>query len=422
MGWGKAIADFGKFYLNQRGIDGALEDASKLKDGVQKLFGSNSSADDEYDETYHDDGELTIESIKSCIAERDYEGALSDLQDFYERHNKNADFWYAYWYAIIVERQWEDAWVDEVYDESKRVVNLDNYIGSMEHDISERLDGLIEGAEGKDEVDAAEGLFNYFHEMVGQQEKALIANKAWREIDKLIDPHKIVSGSKFFDYSNAVNRVNSKIYSYDEHETLDYNRDLYKVYSSMIRAALQDDTLFEDVKSHFNEVKHEMNSLVSNLKNIKTDDDDEKGEAMRLASKATSLLNKLIDKKNSTSSHSSPEIAKDKENKTQNVENEQEYLEEIKACLAGDSEISQRERRLLDRLRDSLGISEQRARELEASLSQWLTDDEKEYVEALKDSLVDGNISNRERRLLDKLRASLGISEARAAELEKHLS
>ena len=45
---------------------------------------------------------------------------------------------------------------------------------------------------------------------------------------------------------------------------------------------------------------------------------------------------------------------------------EQEYLEEIRACLDNDGEITSRERRLLDRLRKSLGITEARAKELEA--------------------------------------------------------
>ena len=99
----------------------------------------------------------------------------------------------------------------------------------------------------------------------------------------------------------------------------------------------------------------------------------------------------------------------------------QEYLEEIKACLADNGTISDRARRILNRLRDSLCISEQRAKKLEDSLNKGLTDDEKEYLDALKDSLVDGVISKCERRLMDKLRASLGISEARAKELEKSI-
>ena len=49
------------------------------------------------------------------------------------------------------------------------------------------------------------------------------------------------------------------------------------------------------------------------------------------------------------------------------TDEEQEYLEEVKICLEEDGEISPKERRLLDRLRDKLGISVKRAEELEKS-------------------------------------------------------
>lgn len=102
-------------------------------------------------------------------------------------------------------------------------------------------------------------------------------------------------------------------------------------------------------------------------------------------------------------------------------EDEQEYLEEVKMCLEEDNEISPRERRLLDRLRNKLNISEERAKELEESLkAPQLTEDEQEYLEEYKLCLEeDGEISSKERRLLDRLRDKLGISVERAKELER---
>ena len=47
------------------------------------------------------------------------------------------------------------------------------------------------------------------------------------------------------------------------------------------------------------------------------------------------------------------------------LDNEQEYLEEYKLCIEEDGEISPKERRLLDRLREKLGISISRAIEIE---------------------------------------------------------
>lgn len=100
-------------------------------------------------------------------------------------------------------------------------------------------------------------------------------------------------------------------------------------------------------------------------------------------------------------------------------ENEQKYAEEVKFCLE-DGEIGVAERKFLNRMCDRLGISEERAKEIEAQLSApALTDDEKEYVAAVKDALVDGIISDRSRRLLMRLAMSMDISDERAEELEK---
>lgn len=100
---------------------------------------------------------------------------------------------------------------------------------------------------------------------------------------------------------------------------------------------------------------------------------------------------------------------------------EQEYIKEIKACLEEDGEISPKERRLLERFREKLGISAERAKELEEELSTpQLSDAEKEYLEEYKACIEgDGEISHKERRLLNRIRESLGISEERANEIEK---
>lgn len=103
----------------------------------------------------------------------------------------------------------------------------------------------------------------------------------------------------------------------------------------------------------------------------------------------------------------------------QYTENEKEYIEEVKTCLAESGDISASERRLLERLRKHLGISEERASELEESLSPTLTDEEKNYLDEYRLCLEDGgSISTGERRLLDKFRIRLGISEERVKEIE----
>lgn len=98
--------------------------------------------------------------------------------------------------------------------------------------------------------------------------------------------------------------------------------------------------------------------------------------------------------------------------------NEQNYLEALMDCAEG-GEISDRERRMLDRVRVSLGISEMRAKELMASIhTPQLTEDEQEYVEMYREYIEKGEITEKERNRLNKYAAALGISSDRTKELE----
>lgn len=68
----------------------------------------------------------------------------------------------------------------------------------------------------------------------------------------------------------------------------------------------------------------------------------------------------------------------------------------------------------------NLGLSEERAAQIEEMLiTPQLTDEEKEYLDALKDEIVDNRIPNKAYRLLNRLRNSLGITNKRAKELEE---
>lgn len=103
-------------------------------------------------------------------------------------------------------------------------------------------------------------------------------------------------------------------------------------------------------------------------------------------------------------------------------EDEIAYKEEVEFCLEDASEIDVHSRKFLERKRQKLGLSETRAQEIEdmvkASLVSF-TDEEKEYMEALDDVIEDGVIPDNVRRLLERERKSLGISEERAQELEE---
>lgn len=97
---------------------------------------------------------------------------------------------------------------------------------------------------------------------------------------------------------------------------------------------------------------------------------------------------------------------------------ESEYANELEALLE-DGDISPRERRLLEKMCIKLGISEQRATEIEQHFaSPSLTDDEIEYLDEYRKIISEGEITPRDQRFLDKLKKVNNISEARAKELE----
>lgn len=100
-------------------------------------------------------------------------------------------------------------------------------------------------------------------------------------------------------------------------------------------------------------------------------------------------------------------------------DNEEKYKEEVLFYLEDNGVITDIERRFLEKKRIRLGISEERAKEIEEECLPKLTPEEKEYIEALKE-LGDADLQNpRIRRMLDHERDDLGISEERALYLEK---
>ena len=103
------------------------------------------------------------------------------------------------------------------------------------------------------------------------------------------------------------------------------------------------------------------------------------------------------------------------------TEKEKEYIEEYKECyVSNNGDFSAKEVRLLERIRKSFGISDDRAAELEKMVCSdtMLTEDELEYLEEYKQCMAEGEITDSERRLLKKIRNTLGISEQRALEIE----
>jgi hypothetical protein len=111
--------------------------------------------------------------------------------------------------------------------------------------------------------------------------------------------------------------------------------------------------------------------------------------------------------------------------KGSNVTNdfEQEYIEEVKYMLEDDGIIDAKEQSILERFRTRKGISENKAIELEKKIIPIgdLNENEKEYLDEYKELLNDGEIKEKERKMLNRMANRLVISEERVNQLEEYI-
>ena len=417
----KIATDFAKGYVSERGVKGTMEDAVSLMQGVgkvgKKLFGSNGEENesDEYDEYESDEAETNSfdektwnelrDGIESLKEEGNYAGALKMLHDYYCQ--EDLDYFYFYLKADILLAKYDDLGRSPESDFSCKT-EVDKAIEACEK-YGDEDEELLMTIELQDKFESTKLKVSYWRKMKSLQD----------EIDALRDPEHVVTTSKVNDVLKAFKLVDN---FWKEESTAEdgsvYNIDFFYLFKARIYNAFffylaenkkELDALSDEQLSEFFVGATDCADKV--LACCECDDKTDEEFLNRRIPEQIEELKQLCCGKN-TSMHSSSSASVTSE--------EQEYLEEIRACLDNDGEISSRERRLLDRLRKSLGITEARAKELEASVNN-MSDDEKEYQEELKACLEDGTISDRERRLLDRLRKSLGISEERAKAIEDEL-
>ena len=102
---------------------------------------------------------------------------------------------------------------------------------------------------------------------------------------------------------------------------------------------------------------------------------------------------------------------------------EEQFKEEILFMLEDDGIIDDKERRILNRLGDKLGISLEKAKEIENKILSIgeLNNNEKEYLEEFKEFLNDGEITEKERRILNRFATRLEITNERVIEIENSI-
>lgn len=414
--------DFAKGYVSERGVQGTMEDAVSLMKDVgnvgKKLFGSNGeeNGSDEYDEYENDEAETNYfdektwkklcDGIETLKEESDYAGALKMLNDYYNRFQVDLDYFYFYLKAGILLAKYDDTGRSPESDFNCKI-EIDKAIKACDKYGDKDDEPLT--MELKDKYESTKLRVSYWRKMTSLQE----------EVDTLRDPKHIVTTSKVNDVLKAFELVDNfwKKESTAEDGSV-YNIDFFylfkaRVYNAFLFYLAEDkqelEALSDEQLSDYFAGATDCADKVLAFCEL-DDKSDEEFLNRRIPEQIEELKQLRCGKKSSIHSSSSASVTSE----------EQEYLEEIRACLDNDGEITSRERRLLDRLRKSLGITEARAKELEASVNS-MSDEEKEYQEELKVCLKDGTISDRERRLLDRLRKSLGISEERAKAIENRL-
>ena len=414
--------EFAKGYVSERGVQGTMEDAVSLMQGVgnvgKKLFGSNEeeNGSDEYDEYENDEAETNsfdkktwkelCDGIAALKEESDYAGALKMLNDYYNRFQVDLDYFYFYLKAGILLAKYDDTGRSPESDFNCKI-EIDKAIKACDKYGDKDDEPLT--MELKDKYESTKLRVSYWRKMTSLRE----------EVDTLRDPKHIVTTSKVNDVLKAFELVDNfwKKESTAEDGSV-YNIDFFylfkaRVYNAFLFYLAEDkqelEALSDEQLSDYFAGATDCADKVLAFCEL-DDKSDEEFLNRRIPEQIEELKQLRCGKKSSIHSSSSASVTSE----------EQEYLEEIRACLDNDGEITSRERRLLDRLRKSLGITEARAKELEASVNS-MSDEEKEYQEELKACLEDGTISDRERRLLDRLRKSLGISEERAKAIENRL-
>ena len=102
---------------------------------------------------------------------------------------------------------------------------------------------------------------------------------------------------------------------------------------------------------------------------------------------------------------------------------ENQLKEEILFMLEDDGVIDDKERRILNRLGDKLGISLEKAKEIENKILSIneLNHNEKEYLDEFKEFLNDGEITEKERRILNRFATRLEITNERVIEIENSI-
>lgn len=459
---GEFAKEFGKGYVKERGVKGTMEDLGDFASGVKNFFSSGAESGEE---------ENSISDIyNQYIEDEDYQGALDFVRDYYKGIEKD----YAYFYYLgnaqlelartsdddsllnkavqnlktafnkcpseyedssFLKEQYENArdWQTFINDMNDTHEKVQEYIDNQKYDAaiqkwnqyyrkhfnnqkdfiyySKAYDIYIDQIIMEDDINLQ---FDKIDEVLSQMGKLATEEKQREEYNSnknfvflLKNDNKIAKFRQNGAYDKAIRQIEDYYSTQpNKNDELGYWSRIFMNYFDAIDSGIQIG------KSKEEDIAFLRTSLAQRERLGDT-------EYMEYIEKDRVKMEELLS--NLSQSSTSSKSYNDGSSLNSKAA-EQEYISELKECLA-DGIITDRERRLLDKLRKSLGISEERAQELEIQCNPAsFTKEEKEYSEEVKACLADdGIITDRERRLLVKLAKSLNISSQRALEIESQI-
>lgn len=454
------LGGFSEGYIKERGIDGTLEDLGDAAKRVKGWFSEN-------DDSPEDEDDPIAEGYNELIEKDDYQGAIDFIRECYKGEEK--DYVYHFYIGKAYYHMGEYGKAINFLQQSYSRCPKNTDDANM---IKEELDN----AKYQDEYGKAWGTLLTDLEELRENNQC---DEAIRQLDNFYN--KYDDGQKDFYYWSQIFEIHKKqeikkedLYAKNDrnlqfdlnkmrelakdgnYETLNSKEEALNHFNYAIKVRKlsekqQFDVVKIEIEKYYSDSNKEINefywsNLIDNyikalesdvvVGNSREDDIDNAIKALNQYSRIVKTLEDeeirqileeeviILKQQLDNFKNNKPSVASDMERSSQEKENESttdneiEYKNEILACLADDGEITERERRLLDKLRKSLGISEDRAMQIEAECkNNGMTENEMEYLEELKACLADGMISDKEERLLQRLRKSLGISEERGIEI-----
>ena len=485
MGWGSFFAglaaDAAKEYVNKRGLDGVLEDAGNLKNKVTGMFSDND--DEDYDDYSQDNSEDFWGTLDSYIDNQDFHGAEVYINNYSGQGAKDDFYFYAMAYVYnlkaIAFNSIEDErkaksyisnavnmlngdgdWRKSVYglrktiDDNLNVFRKENEETKQAMKEWEKVTAMFDldnDCSAGDAVTALETYYSnnneerdiwyHFYLYRGYEKFILKEDEPvsifYEDMKNEVGIVSAIARSNPSDYGDLANEIRESfifwenIHYEDEVDELINSGNLTKAYQ-VAQKLMNDSTLYTrvmtrieslqllDMVTHGNPSESEVKRKIQIVEDVMRRACNLQ-EDKEIAEKISAAAQERIDNAKLYLKGELPTQKPNSSSKAKIVaDGEVEYLEELKVCYE-DGVITDKERRLLDRLRKSLGISEARAAELEAMCQpNTLTAEEQEYADEVKVCLEDdGVITAKERRLLEKLAKSLGISPNRASEIER---